>query len=507
VIDATPLLRLYAAVRRTRRDGQDPAVVQARTLMGLVRRAADTRFGRDHDFAAIRTVADFQARVPLRDYDAMWRDYWQAAFPVFEDLSWPGRAPFLALSSGTATGKTKYIPVTADMVRSNRKAGLDVLADHLAAKPGSRIFGGQSFMLGGSTALTREAPGVESGDLSGIAAKTLPVWARSRSFPDLSLAVVSDWREKIERLADAALDRDLRVLTGVPAWVLELLDRMAEKRRARGEDPARPLPHLELFVHGGVAFAPYRERFERRFAGLGVDFREVYPASEGFVAHADRGPDDGLRLHLDHGIFFEFVPLEEAGSANPTRRWVGDVETGVDYAVVLSTCAGLFGYVLGDVVRFVSLAPPRLIVTGRLGRGLSVFGEHLIGAEIEAAVATAAADIGADVTDFSVGPVFAGADGERDGHLFIVEFAVPPPPGAVDRFAQVLDTDLAHRNDDYRAHRAEGVGIAPPRVQPAPPGTFAAWMRARGKEGGQHKVPRAIADPVLWGELREFVGR
>jgi len=504
MIDATPALRVFAARRRVARDRLDSDEVQTRTLMSLVRRAEGTRFGREHDFASIRSIADFQARVPLRTYDRMWRDWGETAFPRFEDLSWPGRVPFFAVSSGTTTGRTKYLPVTAAMVRSNRKAGLDVLVDHVTACPRSRIFAGMSFMLGGSTALVEEAPGVFSGDLSGIAAKTLPFWIRGRSFPELSLAVMSDWREKIERLAVAALDRDIRVLTGVPAWALELLDRMSELRAGRGEDPTRPLPHLELLVHGGVDFRPYRERFEHRFAGMNVDMREVYPASEGFVAHADRGPGEGMRLHIDHDLFFEFVPVEEVESDRPTRFWVGDLETGVDYAIVLTTCAGLFAYVLGDVVRFVDRKVPRLLVSGRLGRGLSLFGEHLIGAEIDAAVARAASLIGAEVTDFSVGPVFADENGGRDGHLFVVEFV--SVPSGIERFASVIDDELSRLNDDYRCHRTDGVGIAPPRVRVVPPGSFAAWMRSRGMEGGQHKVPRTIADLELWRDLLVSVG-
>jgi len=504
MIDATLPLRVYAARRRVARDHLDAIETQTRTLLSLVGRAKTTRFGRDHDFASIRSVADFQARVPLRTYDEMWRDQGAAAFPLFDDLSWPGRVPYFAVSSGTATGRTKYLPVTSAMVRSNRKAGLDVLVDHVTARPRSRIFAGLSFMLGGSTALVEEAPGVFSGDLSGIATKTLPFWIRGRSFPDLSLAVMSDWREKIERLSTAALDRDIRVLTGVPAWVLELLDRMSALRAERGEDPTRPLSNLELFVHGGVDFQPYRERFERRFAGLDVDMREVYPASEGFIAHADRGPGDGMRLHLDHGLFFEFVPVEEVGNDRPTRHWVGDLETGRDYAIVMTTCAGLFAYVLGDVVRFVDRKVPRLLVSGRLGRGLSLFGEHLIGAEIEAAVARAASVIGAEVTDFSVGPLFADENGGRDGHLFVVEFV--SHPDGIERFASIIDDELCRLNDDYRSHRTEDVGIAPPLVRVAPPGSFAAWMRARGREGGQHKVPRAISDPVLWADMLGFVG-
>jgi hypothetical protein len=511
MIDVTPLMRLFAARRLTRLDRLDSVSAQERTLLALVRRAAATRFGRDHGFPSIGSVAEFQARVPLRDYDAMWGQYWRDAFPSLHGLSWPGRTPFLALSSGTSTGHSKYLPVTPDMLRSNARAGFDALAFHLAAKPRSHVFAGKLFLLGGSTALTEEAPGVRSGDLSGIAAVSMPWWVRPFVFPGPGLALLADWNAKIDHLAEASLNLDVRALAGTPSWVLILLDRVQALRRRRaegGDGSGRPdgpaYPGIELFLHGGVNFAPYRERFMTLLGGGDVDLREVYPASEGFVASADREYGQGLRMNCDHGLFFEFVPVSDLGGPGPRRFWLKDAQVGVEYALALSTCAGLFAYLLGDTVRLVDTSPPRLLVTGRTSWGLSAFGEHLIAWEIEKAVAAAAAALSAQVTDYAAGALYPEPGRAVGGHLFVVEFAQAPDADGVSRFARELDASLAAQNADYRDHRSGGVGMAPPRVRAVPAGTFAAWMASRGKLGGQHKVPRVINDQDLWENLLAF---
>jgi hypothetical protein len=505
MMDLTPYVRAYGRMRQARLATLNPIKSQARTLKRLVARAADTTFGKDYRFASVKTVEDFQARVPLRKYEDFWRDYWQKRYPVVENVTWPGRVPFFALTSGTSSGTTKYIPVTHAMRRSNTRAAMDVLVNHLKAKPKSHILQGKSFMLGGSTALTKEAPGVFAGDLSGIATKTLPRWIAGHAFPDSKLALMSDWEKKVALLAERALDEDIRVLTGTPSWVLILLDRIRQLREARGDGDKPVLPHLELFIHGGVNFAPYRPRFLELFAGLDVDMREVYPASEGFLASADRGWGDGLRLNVDHGLFFEFVPVEDLDQPSPRRHWLKTVEPNINYAVVLSSCAGVWSYVIGDTVRFVDLKPPRILVTGRTSYGLSAFGEHLIAEEIENAIASAAALIGSSVTDYSVGALYPEETGTRGGHLYVVEFASEfPNPAALSRFADTVDKELSRLNDDYKAHRADGFGMDPPRIQAVPAGTFAEWMKSRNKMGGQHKVARVINDPELWSNLLSF---
>lgn len=505
MIDITAILRLYARRRLAQLKRLDSASVQQQTLLRLLRAAADTGFGKDHDFRSIGSVADYQARVPLRRYEDFWQGYWKPLFPVIENATWPGRIPFFAVTSGTSTGRTKYIPLTRPILRNNTRAGLDLISHHLAARPRSRLFDGKSFMLGGSTDLKEEAPGIYSGDLSGIITHTLPLWGRFYAFPGRDLALLTDWEEKLERLAEVSLKQRIRTLAGTPSWLLILLERA---RELRGDGAENPYLDLELLVHGGVHFGPYRQRFERIFASSRAELREVYPASEGFIAVADRGEGEGLRLNLDHGLFYEFVPLEELEDEQPTRHWIGTVESGVNYALVMTTPAGLWSYVLGDTVRFVDLRPPRLLVTGRTAYGMSAFGEHLIAEEVEKAVAAAAAAIAADVTDYSMGAVHPGQEREVVGHhRYYVEFAQPPSPEAIARFASVLDRELCALNEDYEVHRKGDVGMGGPEVRVVPPHGFAQWMKQRGRLGGQNKVPRIINDAALFADLESFFQR
>jgi hypothetical protein len=490
MIDGTPVLRAIARRRVAQMEALEPAAVQERLLLRLVARAKDTRFGRAHGFDAIRSVADFQARVPLRRYEAFWEEWWKPGFPTLRDASWPGLMPYFALSSGTTSGTTKHIPVSAAQMRANRGAALDMLCWHLANHPTSRPFAGLSFMLGGSTALRELAPGVRAGDLSAIAAVEVPRLLRAWSWPPDRIALTPDWDAKLDALARETPREKVRVLSGTPSWVLMLLHRMAE-------GGAAPLPNLELLVHGGVAWAPYRDRFAPLLPP-GCATREVYPASEGFLAIADRGDGEGLRLVLDRGLFFEFVPVGELDAPNPTRHWVADVETGVDYAVVLSSNAGLFGYVLGDVVRFVERRPPRLLVTGRTAWMLSAFGEHVTGEEMAAALAAAARQCGAEIGEWCCGPEFLGTTGR---HRILVESAAPAPG-----LAAALDAALMAANEDYEAHRRGGQ-MAPPEVETLRPGAFEAWMRATGRIGGQNKVPRVIADPARFAEAAAALAR
>jgi hypothetical protein len=505
MLDLTPFLKLYAQWRGKRLQRLAPAEAQRAQLAQLLSEAAATRFGRDHDFRAIRSPEDFRRAVPLRNYDDMWRDYWSAGFPVLDDVSWPGRVPFFAVTSGTTGNVTKYIPVTRAMVRSNKKAALDLLVHHIASRPRSRIFGGPNFILGGSTDLVTRAPGIQSGDLSGIAIKTIPWWAKSRSFPPLGLALIADWEKKVDLLARAALDRDIRSVGGTPSWLLILFDRMAALRGAKRLPLKDFWPNLELVVHGGVHFGPYKSQFDALLADSHAETREGYAASEGFVAIQDRGPGEGLRVNLDIGLYFEFVPVEEIGAANPTRHWIGDAEPGVNYAIAVSSCAGAWAYLIGDTVRLLSRDPPRLFVTGRTAYSLSAFGEHLIGEEIEEAVSRAARAIGAEVADFSVGAVFPVGAGELGGHLYVVEFAAAAPDAAARAaFAAAVDKFLSEKNEDYAAHRSRGFGMKPPAIQVMPTGGFAAWMKSRGRLGGQNKVPRIVNDAELFANLRNF---
>lgn len=504
MIDATPILKLLAWYRARALERMDPAETQRATLHSLLRRAQDTKFGRDHRFAHINSVEAYQRAVPLRTYDQLWTEYWKPSFPDVSNQTWPGKNRFFAVSSGTSSGTTKYIPLSREMVQSNTKAGTDLLVHHVRNNPNSRLLGGKSFMLGGSTDFVEQAPGIWSGDLSGIAATTMPWWARQRTFPDRQTALLKDWEQKIETFTSQSLREDIRLIGGVPSWMLIYFDKLFAKVPQERRNLRSLFPHLEMIVHGGVNFTPYQKQFEDLLSGTQAELREVYPASEGFIAVADRRSGEGLRVILDHGIFFEFVPFEELQAANPTRHWIGNVEPGVNYAVILSTCAGLWSYIIGDTVRFVDTKVPRLLVTGRVSYYLSAFGEHLIAEEIEDGISSAAAECGLVIHDFSVGAVYPATPADLGGHLYIVEAAEAAPDATcIARFSSTLDRTLCRRNEDYEAHRAGGYGLKAPEVIFVAPGFFSDWMKSRGKLGGQHKVPRIISNPELFSELQQ----
>jgi hypothetical protein len=421
---------------------------------------------------------------------------------------------YVALSSGTTSGTTKHIPVTASILKSNRKAALTALSWFQATYPEARLFGGQMFFVGGSTdlqPLRSTGPGsrraalqeqVYAGDLSGIVADDVSPFLRPFTFPPRELALNPDWDEKIDELAIRSAHLPITLVSGVPSWLLVLFERlfkMTGKRKV-----TQVWPSLQLVVHGGTRFDPYRELF-KEVVGGNVKFLETYPASEGFVAAED--PRYGLlRLIPDHGVFFEFVPVAELNSARPARHTLFDIQPGIQYAVVLTTPAGLWSYVLGDTICFESRDPPLLRFTGRTKQFLSAFGEHLIGEEVERAVAIAAHRANLAVVDFHAGPVFPENQGSPGRHRFFAEFT-RTPVGVAD-FAAELDRALHELNDDYRAHRHGDLTLLAPEIVCVPRGGFADWLHAQGRVGGQHKVPRLDNTGRITQELSErFAGQ
>jgi hypothetical protein len=511
----TPVRRLTDAVmgRFARRrvaqlDGSSAAAVQRHTLLRLVRHARDTRFGRDHDFGRIRNVEEYQRRVPLGDYEAFWSRYWSGPFPFLTDVTWPGRIPYFALSSGTTSGTTKYVPVSWEMLASNQKAALTTLALFLAGHPGTPLFTGRLFFLGGSTNLedlaVRHGDGrfpVHVGDLSGIVAREASPLLRPFTYPPPELALLGDWDTKLDRLAQEARWLPITMLSGVPSWLLVLFERL---RQLTGQAAIADIwPGLRLVIHGGTKFDPYRSLFSDVLGSSQVHFAETYPASEGFIATED--PRHGLlRLVPDHNLFFEFVPVEDLDAPRPARHTVAELVPGVQYAVAVTSCAGLWSYLLGDTVCFERREPPLLRFTGRTKYFLSAFGEHLINEEVERAITAAARALAVAVVDFHVGPVFPGSPAAPGHHRYLVEFAGPSPD--LGRFTTELDRALCVLNEDYRAHRAGDLTLRPPEVVPLRRGGFADWMRAASKLGGQHKVPRMDNSGKLTAELSHFFG-
>jgi hypothetical protein len=510
----------YAHYRVARLNHESAADAQGRTLLRLLRQGRQTKFGIDHDFGRIRTIADYQARVPLRDYEAFWNGYWQAPFPFLENVTWPGAIPYLALSSGTTSGTTKYIPISPQMLASNRKAALTMLAFFLAANPATPLFAGRVFFLGGSTDLqnlaatqngrngaahsTPHAPHapVLAGDLSGIATREVSPLFRPFTFPPLEVALIRDWERKMQVLAEQSAKLPITLIGGVPSWLLVFFERL--KQVTGRECIADIWPSLRVVVHGGTKFDPYRHLFQRAIGNDAVRMLEIYPASEGFIATEDPRYDL-LRLIPDHGLFFEFVPVEELSKDRPARHTVANFEPGVQYAVVVTTCAGLWSYVLGDTVCFEKRDPPLLRFTGRTKYFLSAFGEHLISEEVERAVAAAAEASSADVVDFHVGPVFPENPAKPGRHRFLVEFA--RAPADLTRFSADLDAALSRLNEDYQAHRVGDLTMLAPEVRPVPRGGFVEWLRAQGKLGGQHKVPRMDNTGQITMEMTRWLAR
>jgi hypothetical protein len=466
--------------------------------------ARDTEFGLAHGFARIRSVADYQTRVPLRDYLA-FKPLWDAALAGAPDVTWPGRTPMWVKTSGTTAGD-KAIPVTREAYRSHRRGGWDALLLAAERVGGGRLLGGPMLMLGGSTDLQPLAHGACIGDLSGVMMQKLPLVIRRRYSPGPAVASVGDWQTRMSLMVPLVERQDLRLLSGMPSWTLIMLERVARRRGSAG---LRDLwPHLDVFIHGGVSLAPYRRVLEERLERA-LEYVEVYPASEGFVA-VQTERSGGLTLMLDYGIFYEFVPLEDLDAPRPRRHTIADVGLDRPYAVVLTTPAGLWSYLLGDTVRFTARDPLRLVITGRIRHFVNAFGENVIVEEVEHALLEACRVTGAEVSEFTVAPRFPAPDEARGSHEWLVEFRTAPADRR--RFVEVLDLTLQRLNTDYRTKRAGNLGMVAPRLRELPAGAFHRWMAAAGKLGDQHKVPRVtntrvLADALLGeGEARVVLG-
>jgi hypothetical protein len=498
------LVRL--AHRRTRElDAMDAAKAQANAILKLVRTAKNTRFGRDHHFAEIGSVADYQARVPVRSYEYFWDNYWKG-YPNVTDQTWPGFMPYFALSSGTTSGTTKYIPVSAEMVKSNRKAAQTTVSLFRHAFPYHQLFTGKFFFLGGNTDMPLLANGSHGGDLSAIAAREIPDAVRPYTFPPLELSRIARWEEKMPRLAEAAARENVVALSGVPSWMALLFDMM---KQATGKKTIAEIwPNFRMLVHGGTKFDGYRDLFRAQIGSDAFEFCEVYPASEGFIATEDPRYKL-LRLVPDHDIFFEFIPCEDFDAHGtlkdrPTRHTVREIEPGVRYAVVLTSCAGVWSYLIGDTIIFEQTKPPLLRFAGRTKNFLSAFGEHLIEEEVEKAVAHAAKACGVFTGDFHVGPVFPSKPNTPGFHRYLVEFRGDVPDLAV--FAREMDKELDRLNEDYAAHRVGDLTMTAPQVVPVKLGALSGWVEARkGTLDVQTKVPRMDNDGKMTEQIRTWL--
>lgn len=502
--------------RRLRRKNPGHAA-QQRVFAGLAARMAGTAFGREMGVESGLRYDSFRSRVAPRAYEA-FAPYIERMKRGETDVLWPGRCAFFAVSSGTTAGRAKYLPVTGEMLAHFRRAGLDALLYYTARTGHTGVLLGRQLLLGGSTALTplEEAKphAAYAGDLSGIAALNLPRWVERRLYePGLAIAQMTDWPAKLQAVAERTLRLDITLLAGIPSWALILAETLCA---CAGRDGARPpnlkalWPNLECFVHGGAPIAPFADEL-RAALGPDVNFHEVYPASEGFIAAQDADANPGLRLMTETGLFYEFLPMTAFDKDNLAHLGgkvvpLEGVKPGVNYALLLTTPAGLCRYVIGDVVRFLSTDVPRLVYVGRTELQLSAFGEHVIEKELTDSIAVVCKRHGWTIVNFHVAPVFANTlmGQTRGSHEWWIELKAPTvETPTANIISPELDAELAKRNDDYGAKRRGG-GMEAPLIRLVIPGVFEKWMKQNGRWGGQNKMPRCRSDRLVAGQLAEL---
>lgn len=507
-VGAALSLRLTSRARRLssfRWWGEHAGRIQRGTLRSLLGRAAGTEFGQRHGFGRLAGLPEddlidaYRAAVPLADYEAFRPLMQRMRESAERDVTWPGLVMDWAQTSGT-TGGEKYIPVSREMMQSNYRAALDIFAHAMrfGVSP-SRLTSGRLLFLGGSTTLTIGKSGIRTGDLSGLVTPLIR-WPLSEVYsPGPDIALMSHWPSKIDAMARLTMSQDIRMVSGMASWSLVLFQKVLEM--AREQKPwVRSLrdvwPNFQLFVHGGVKYAPFDPRIRETWSGdssVDIPHRlEVYPASEGFIAVQDTAGDPGLRLHTDLDIFHEFVPLEEIELPTANAFTCDEVERGQRYVVVMTTCSGLWRYIIGDVVEFDTIppdGPPRLRIVGRHRHFINAFGENLIVEDIERAVIAARDASGLRPGEFTAAPVYP-SDGRRGGLEIAVEFESVPSADAAAAFAAAFDKSLRATNVDYNTKRTGDLGMSPPSITIVPPGAVHRWMESQGKLGGQHKAPR-----------------
>ncbi len=492
-IVAAPLAKLLA--RRTDRRVGKPHEAQARVLERLRERGKDTAIGRDLGIGELRSQAELAARVPIRDYEGL-RPYFERAAAGEADVLWPGRPAYFAKTSGTTSG-VKYIPITEESVPNHFGSARDALFYYAARTGRTEWLDGKMIFLSGSPELELKH-GVPVGRLSGISNHLVPAWVKRGQLPSYATNCIGDWGEKLDAIVEETRGADLRLISGIPPWVQMYFERLLDKTGA--DSVLEVFPNFSAFVYGGVNYEPYRAQLERLIGGR-VPSIETYPASEGFIAWQDGAPGEGLLLNVASGIYFEFVPLVEAHSGTPTRLGLREVELGRQYALVLSSNAGLWGYAIGDVVEFTSLAPYRIRVTGRVAHFISAFGEHVIAKEVEAAMQTALAAHGGRVTEFTVAPQVNPPGGGKPHHEWLIDFAEAPVD--LHAFAKTLDTELRRQNIYYQDLRT-GEVLRELVISQTAPGAFRNYMAAVGRLGGQNKVPRLADDRSLADRLERL---
>jgi len=486
---------LAAIVTAQQRDwSSKPGETQQKVFERIISKARSTRFGADHDFDGIKTHHEFVNRVPIRDYEGL-SPYIKMILEGKEDVLWPGKPVYFAKTSGTTSG-TKYIPITRDSIPNHINSARNAILSYIHETGKAQFIDGKLIFLSGSPILDQKA-GIYTGRLSGIVNHHVPGYLRTNQKPSYETNCIEDWEQKLEKIIDETIDQNMSLISGIPPWVQMYFDRIIERTGKKIKDV---FPQFSMFIYGGVNFEPYRTKLEESI-GKKIDSIETYPASEGFIAYQDSQEEEGLLMLLNSGIFFEFIPSEEYFNENPTRLTIEEVETGVNYAVIINSNAGLWGYSIGDTVKFVNKNPYRVVVTGRIKHFISAFGEHVIGEEVEKAMKHAT-EIYKEVEtiEFTVAPQVTPGEG-LPLHEWYIEFS--KPPADINRLELEIDEQLQQLNTYYK-DLITGKILRPLKIIPLRKDAFRDYMKSKGKLGGQNKVPRLSNDRQIADELRTY---
>jgi phenylacetate-coenzyme A ligase PaaK-like adenylate-forming protein len=487
IVNETLIWFMKRRLPRIQAQRERPMEFQMAVFHNLINAAKGTVWGKMYDFQSIQTVADFQQRVPISTYEELF-PYIERVMRGEQNVLWGSHIKWFSKSSGTTNSRSKFIPVSKESLdECHFMGGKDLMTLYIDNKPNTRIFDGKGLSIGGSLSSNPLNENGQAGDVSAVIMKNLPIWAQLIRTPDLEVALLSHWEEKIDKMAAITSQENVTSILGVPTWTMVLIERVMEMTGVK--NILDIWPNFEAFFHGAVAFQPYREMFKKNiFNSEKVNYFEIYNASEGFFGlQDDLSKSDEMMLMMDYGVFYEFIPVNDLGQEFPTICTVDEVEVDENYAVVISTNAGLWRYKIGDTVRITSKLPLRIKITGRTKHFINAFGEELIIENAEKAITMACEQTNAIILDYTAGPIYMDG-GHKGAHEWAIEFV--EEPDNKEEFAKILDEKLRQLNSDYDAKRYQDMVLENLKIQVLPKGTFYEWMRRRGKLGGQNKVPR-----------------
>ncbi len=477
-----------------------PLDVQEEWLHSLIASAQNTEWGKQYDYKSLLTVSQFKERVPIQNYDTL-KPYIERMLTGEQNVLWPSEIKWFAKSSGTTSDRSKFIPVSEEALEEcHFKGGKDMISIYCNHRPDTQMFTGKGLVLGGSHQINQLCDDIHFGDLSAVLIKNLPMWAEYYRTPNISIALMDNYEEKMDKMAEATIKQNVTNIAGVPTWTIVLAKKVLEITGKK--NLLEVWPNLELYFHGAVNFAPYREQFKELIPSASMYYLETYNASEGFFGIQDQDHSEELLLMLDYGIYYEFLPIENLCNEQPKTLSLDQVELNKNYAIIITTNAGLWRYLIGDTVQFTSLHPFRIKITGRTKHFINAFGEEVIIDNAEQALAKACTATSAKVRDYTACPIyFKGED--AGGHEWIIEFETQPDN--FELFVDVLDQTLREINSDYDAKRFKDMALRRPKVHNAPTDTFYNWLKQRGKLGGQHKVPRLANDRQYVDEILKML--